>query len=118
MEVKVTKNKKEQVKAWVNEHKTMLIAGGVAVVTTCIAKKCIDDLICLDPAKFENGRKGVEKFADCLNEISKGATRWDACIGGNKVTKISDLGAIGIEAVEVAGLKPETEVTGLMIFTK
>ena len=116
MEVKVTK--KEQVKAWMNEHKTMLIAGGVAIVTTCVAKKYIDGLICLDPARFENGRKGVKKFADCLNEISNGATRWDACIVGNKVTKISDLGAIGIEAVEVAGLKPETEVTGLMIFTK
>ena len=102
MEVNVTTNKKEQVKAWVNKHKTDLVFGGIVLVTGGVAYKCI----------FKND------LLNAIGRVSKGARRFDACVPGTEKIKLSDLGKIGIEAVEVAGLKPEAEVTGLMIFTK
>lgn len=117
MEVNVTKTKKEQVKAWINEHKTGLIVAGVVVVTGIITKEYMND-IRINPKRFMNGRKGAEKFLDVLVEASDGAIRYDACIAKENVVSLKELGKVGEELVKRGGLDLETEVTGLMIFTK
>ena len=113
--IEVTYDRKDQVKEWVKEHKKELIAIGVGIVGISLLRRSGKTRFELDP-RLED----AEKFANALNEAGKNATRWDAMSGSEGPFPLYKLGNVGefMMAGDPKLFKPDTEVTGVMVFTK
>lgn len=112
--VEVTYDRNNQVKDWVKEHKKELIAIGVGIVGISLLRRSGKQRFELDP-RLED----AEKFVNALNKAGKGATRWDALSGDDGRFPLYKLGNVAefLMAGDPQLFKPDTEVTGVMVFT-